>query len=252
MTDSETGVHIDTIEGVDRFGNRYEKEVCFSSTQDLLRHKEELDSLLASIAHHEGGEKTCVPRDALEVSAMAILTVVATHIEDWGAARLPSNIRNPVHVLQDSLNVTRTDFGVDVGVTIGALYNYTGTGYLANHLVYTVVGTDRHGDPYAKEIRFPSAEDLVRHRGEINILLESIQYHKDGERDGIPFEALDESVRDIVDVLGFHIEEWGAALLPGTIRQPVHALQDAFEITRTDFGVDVGVTMGAPYNYVGE
>lgn len=127
MTYNQTERFVKTVRGVDRCGNPYTKEISFSSAGDRLWYMGEMDILLESFAYHERGEKAGVQSDILEESARAIVTAVALHIEEWGTARLPSNIRMSVHALQDTLDdVTRTDFGPDVGVTMGAPYNYIG------------------------------------------------------------------------------------------------------------------------------
>lgn len=249
MTDSQNGQFVHRVVGMDRLGYPYAKEVRFSNADDLSHHKVEIGMLLESLTYHEDGERAGVPDDALEASAKAIIDSVACYIGEWGAARLPSTIRRPVHALQDTLDVTRTDFGVDVGVATGAPYNYTG--YPVNHFVNTVVGTDRLGNPYTKVIRFSTAQGQSHHKVEIDMLLESLAYHRDGEQAGVPGDDLQESAMGIIDAVAVHIEEWGAARLPSTIRRPVHVLQDTLGVTRTDFGVDVGVTKGAPYNYIG-
>ena len=128
MTDNLTGRFHIISEGVDRFNKPYEKVLRFSNGGDVTRHRNEQNSLWQELndnaAVHQGGG---VEWEDFRATSVAILCRVVQHTREWGVARLPTNIREPVHELEDVLGQNRTDFGPDVGVTHGAPYN--GVGY---------------------------------------------------------------------------------------------------------------------------
>ena len=142
------------LNGTDRFNNPYVKHIRYTSYGDMIRHTNELGSLFMSLcensenasAYHAGaglnkdeesenasatqprvGPNNDEDRAAFRAKSVAILCRVARHTREWGVARLPINIREPVHELEDAIERNRTDFGPVVGVTQGAPYN--GTGY---------------------------------------------------------------------------------------------------------------------------
>ena len=128
MTDNQTGRISVEVDGVDRFGNPYCKVLRFSNVGDMERHPKELKSLWQALhdnaaVHQAGGMEW----EDFRATSVAILCRVVQHTREWGVARLPTNIREPVHELEDVLGQNRTDFGLDVGVTQGAPYN--GVGY---------------------------------------------------------------------------------------------------------------------------
>ena len=128
MTDNLTG-HISNIsEGVDRFGKAYCKVLRFSNGGDMARHTNELNSLWQALNNNAATHQAGIAEwDDFEANSVAILCRVVRHTREWGVARLPTNIREPVHELEDVLGRKRTDFGPDVGVTQGAPYD--GVGY---------------------------------------------------------------------------------------------------------------------------
>ena len=131
MADNQTGRITNFHEGVDRFNNPYVKLIRYSNGEDMIRHNVEMKSLWTSLNRHASDFQTGLnseeQRMAFRATSTAILVKVARHTREWGVARLPTNIREPVHELEDAIERNRTDFGPDVGVTQGAPYN--GTGY---------------------------------------------------------------------------------------------------------------------------
>ena len=128
MTNNLTG-HISNIfEGVDRFSKAYRKVLRFSNGGDMPRHTNELNSLWQALNNNTAAHQAGVTEwEEFRANGAAILCRVVWHTREWGVARLPTNIREPVHELEDVLGQNRTDFGPDVGVTQGAPYN--GVGY---------------------------------------------------------------------------------------------------------------------------
>ena len=128
MTDNLTGHILNVLEGVDRLGHPYLKVIRFSTGGDMTRHTNELDSLWQALNNSAAAHQAGVADwEEFRADGMAILCRVVRHTREWGVARLPTNIREPVHELEDVLGQNRTDFGPDVGVTQGAPYN--GVGY---------------------------------------------------------------------------------------------------------------------------
>ena len=128
MTDNLTGRFHIISEGVDRCNKPYEKVLRFSNVGDATRHRNEQNSLWEALNNNAATYQAgLVEWEECRANGLAILSRVVRHMREWGVARLPTNIREPVHELEDVLGQNRTDFGPDVGVTQGAPYN--GVGY---------------------------------------------------------------------------------------------------------------------------
>ena len=116
----------------------------------------------------------------------------------------------------------------------------TGSFWLTGSQSIWYEGVDRFDNPYFKELRFSNAGEQTRYLTEYESLVRAMR--------DCDFRA---NGRAVLRRVVRHTHDWGVARLHTTIRETVHEVEDIVGQNRTDFGLDVGVTQGAPYNGVG-
>lgn len=114
---------------------------------------------------------------------------------------------------------------------------------------------DPKGGTYVKWLQFSSMDAHDRHRRHINAIydqLATLDHNHNVEHDLSAHNVHGDRYVERGDLIQLmvncHVREWGVGRVPGQVREGVHELQLNLRRTLTDFGPDVGVVEGTPYN----
>ena len=114
----------------DRNGDAYVKMLQFGDLAEVEEHSTQINHIFNMLqGHAEVGHEyfTGDPQWVAYLSSgLVILDSLNDHIDQWGMARIPGNVRLAVHGLQAKLGRQLTNFGRDTHVIMGAPYNGRG------------------------------------------------------------------------------------------------------------------------------
>ena len=125
-----TGVIQSRWECLDRNGNTYVKILQFKGSAQVEEHKTQLHIMFTLLQGLAKSDPKSFTEDHQRLTYNSLGAVVlgrlTDHIDQWGMARIPGNVRLAVHVLQAKMSCQLIDFGTDPDVILGAPYNGLG------------------------------------------------------------------------------------------------------------------------------